>query len=201
MRAFGSPATQAFQISKRVHRHDPADGAEWIRTELGPSVGLDVTGARGRALLQAVAAFEGMPRMRATHPGGFVLSSGLLGEYLPIEPTAMGRTVVQFDKDDLDRIGVPKFDFLGLGALSLVRRGFDIIEQRAGHRPSMYRLPTDDPATYHMIAQGAPRSRRSCIRGRSGCTTSSCRSRSSGPDRFRRDSSTRTPGGAAGRSR
>ena len=155
MRAFGYPATQAFQVSKRVHRHDPADGAEWIRTELGPSVGLDVTGARGRALLQAVAAFEGIPRMRATHPGGFVLSSGLLGEYLPIEPTAMGRTVVQFDKDDLDRIGVPKFDFLGLGALSLVRRAFDIIEQRTGHRPSMYRLPTDDPATYHMIAQGA----------------------------------------------
>ncbi len=155
MRAFGYPATQAFQVSKRVHRYDPADGAEWIRTELGPSVGLDVTGARGRALLQAVAAFEGIPRMRATHPGGFVLSSGLLGEYLPIEPTAMGRTVVQFDKDDLDRIGVPKFDFLGLGALSLVRRAFDIIEQRTGHRPSMYRLPTDDPATYHMIAQGA----------------------------------------------
>jgi DNA polymerase III alpha subunit len=48
-------------------------------------------------LLRAVAAFEGIPRMRATHPGGFVLSAGPLGDYLPIEPTAMGRTVVQFD--------------------------------------------------------------------------------------------------------
>jgi error-prone DNA polymerase len=155
MRALGYPAAQAFQVSKRMHRYDPAEGAEWIRAELGPSLGLDVAGARGRALLQAVAAFEGIPRMRATHPGGFVLSAGPLGDYLPIEPTAMGRTVVQFDKDDLDRIGVPKFDFLGLGALSLVRRAFDIIEQRTGHRPSMYRLPTDDPATYHQIAQGA----------------------------------------------
>ena len=155
MRAFGYPVAQAFQISKRVHRSDPAEGADWIRAELGPSVGLDVDGARGRALLHAIAAFEGIPRMRATHPGGFVLSAGALGDYLPIEPTAMGRTVVQFDKDDLDRIGVPKFDFLGLGALSLVRRAFDVIEQRTGHRPSMYRLPTDDPATYHLIAQGA----------------------------------------------
>jgi error-prone DNA polymerase len=155
MRAFGYPAAQAFQVSKRVHRYDPAEGAAWIRAELGPSVGLDVDSVRGRALLHAVAAFEGIPRMRATHPGGFVLSAGSLGDYLPIEPTAMGRTVVQFDKDDLDRIGVPKFDFLGLGALSLVRRAFDVIEQRTGHRPSMYRLPTDDPATYHLIAQGA----------------------------------------------
>ena len=155
MRAFGYPVAQAFEVSKRVHRYDPAEGAAWIGAELGRSVGLDAENARGRALLRAVAAFEGIPRMRATHPGGFVLSAGPLGDYLPIEPTAMGRTVVQFDKDDLDRIGVPKFDFLGLGALSLVRRAFDIIEQRTGHRPSMYRLPTDDPATYHMIAQGA----------------------------------------------
>jgi error-prone DNA polymerase len=155
MRAFGYPAAQAFQLSKRVHRYDPAEGAAWIRAELGQSMGLDVDGVRGRALLLAVAAFEGIPRMRATHPGGFVLSAGPLGDYLPIEPTAMGRTVVQFDKDDLDRIGVPKFDFLGLGALSLVRRAFDVIEQRTGYRPSMYRLPIDDAATYHLIAQGA----------------------------------------------
>ncbi len=92
--------------------------------------------------------------MRSTHPGGFVLSSAPLGEYLPIEPTAMGRTVVQFDKDDLDRIGVPKFDFLGLGALSLVRRAFDYLEQRTGYRPSMYRLPINDRATYRLISRG-----------------------------------------------
>lgn len=154
MRAFGYPATQAFQLSKRVHRYDPAAGADWIRAQLGSQAGLDVESARGRAVLRAMAAFEGLPRMRATHPGGFVLSSDSLGDYLPIEPTAMGRTVVQFDKDDLDSIGVPKFDFLGLGALSLVRRAFDLIEQRTGHRPSMYRLPTDDQATFRLIARG-----------------------------------------------
>jgi len=154
MRALGYPASMAFQLSKRLHRHDPADGAVSIQTELGRRVGLDVGAARGQALLRAMAALEGVPRMRSTHPGGFVLSSAPLGEYLPIEPTAMGRTVAQFDKDDLDRIGIPKFDFLGLGALSLVRRAFDYIEHRTAHRPSMYRLPTDDRATYRLIAKG-----------------------------------------------
>ncbi len=154
MRALGYPATFATRISKRLHRLDPADGAAYLQTGLGREVGLDLDAPRGRALLRAMAAFDGLPRMRSTHPGGFVLSSAPLGDYLPIEPTAMGRTVVQLDKDDLDRVGVPKFDFLGLGALSLVRRAFDYVEHRTGRRPSMYALPKDDPATFHLIAKG-----------------------------------------------
>ena len=154
MRALGYPAPLAFQISKRLHRYDPADGAAHIRARLGPELGLDLDDARGRTLLRAITAFEGVPRMRSTHPGGFVLSSAPLGDYCPIEPTAMGRTVIQFDKDDLDRIGIPKFDFLGLGALSLVRRAFDFLEQRTGYRPSMYQLPTNDPATFRLIGRG-----------------------------------------------
>ena len=63
---------------------------------------------------------------------------------MPIEHTTMGRTIVQFDKDDLDAVGVPKFDFLGLGAMSLVRRAFDYIEVRTGERPQMYKLPVND---------------------------------------------------------
>jgi error-prone DNA polymerase len=97
---------------------------------------------------------DGLPRMRATHPGGFVLSSGLLGDYLPIEPTTMGRTILQFDKDDLDEIGVPKFDFLGLGGLTAVRLAFDAIQLRTGKPLDLYRLPQDDPETYAMIARG-----------------------------------------------
>ena len=53
----------------------------------------------------------------------------------------MGRTIVQFDKDDLDMIGVPKFDFLGLGALTMVRIAYDCIEQRTGTRPEIYAVP------------------------------------------------------------
>jgi len=105
-------------------------------------------------MLAAMAAFENLPRLRATHVGGFVLSSSPLGDYMPIEHTTMGRTIVQFDKDDLDAVGVPKFDFLGLGALSLVRRAFDYVEVRTGERPQMYKLPANDEKTYSLISRG-----------------------------------------------
>jgi len=133
---------------------DPVAGAESVRETLGPKFGLTVDDPRCRAMLAAMAAFEELPRLRATHVGGFVLSSSPLGDYMPIEHTSMGRTIVQFDKDDLDAIGVPKFDFLGLGALSLVRRAFDMIEVRTGERPQMYKLPANDPKTYELIATG-----------------------------------------------
>src|SRR5690606_35194236 len=58
------------------------------------------------------------------------------------------------DKDDLDAVGIPKFDFLGLGALSMVRRAFDVIELRTGTRPTLYGVPQDDPTTFRMIARG-----------------------------------------------
>jgi error-prone DNA polymerase len=154
MRALGYPTELAFTFSKRVHMAEPAEGARIIRETLAEKHGLDVDSPRGRALLAGIAAFEGLPRLRSTHVGGFVLSAEPLGNYLPIEQTAMGRTIVQFDKDDLDAIGVPKFDFLGLGALSMVRRSFDIIEQRTGTRPHLYDLPQDDETTYDLIRRG-----------------------------------------------
>jgi error-prone DNA polymerase len=154
MRAFGYPPELAVSISKRLHHAEPADAAEIIRDGLGTEQGLEVGDARGQALLRGIAAFDGVPRMRSTHVGGFVLSSEPLGSYLPIEQTAMGRTIVQFDKDDLDAVGVPKFDFLGLGGLSAVRRAFDVIERRVGERPAMYSLPYGDEKTYALIQSG-----------------------------------------------
>jgi error-prone DNA polymerase len=154
MRAFGYPVEIATNISKRIHWSDPAEGAKYVEEILAPKLGLDFDNPRGKATLAAMAAFEGVPRLRATHVGGFVLSSAPLGDYLPVEHTTMGRTIIQFDKDDLDAVGIPKFDFLGLGALSLVRRAFDMIEARTGTRPEMYKLPPDDEKTYDLIAHG-----------------------------------------------
>lgn len=153
MRALGYPAELAFAITKRLHRADCVRGAKVVARELGRRHGFDPTDARGRTVLAAVRACQDLPRLRSTHPGGFVLSSQPLGDYLPIEETTMGRTIVQFDKDDLDIIGVPKFDFLGLGALSQVRRAFDAIEVRTGTRPSMYAIPQDDRLTYSQISR------------------------------------------------
>ena len=83
-----------------------------------------------------------------------MLSSEPLGEWMPIERTTMGRTILQFDKDDLDAAGVPKFDFLGLGGLTAVHLAFKAIEQRTGEKLELYRLPVDDAKTYAMIGRG-----------------------------------------------
>jgi error-prone DNA polymerase len=153
MRAFGYAPDLAVRVSKRVHYSDPNDAVEAIRDKVAERVGLDISDERGQTLLKAIASFEGLARLRSTHVGGFVLSSSPLGNWLPIEQTTMGRTILQFDKDDLDYINVPKFDFLGLGGLAMIRRAFDAIEARTGTRPEMYSLPTDDRATYDLIAK------------------------------------------------
>ncbi len=153
-RAYGVPVEQAFALSKRVHRLEAGEGMEALRGGLAAAFGVDVTTPRGKEMLRAIAAFDRLPRMRSTHPGGFVLSAAPLGDYCPIEPTTMGRTVLQFDKDDLDDVGIPKFDFLGLGALSVVRHAFDAVQGRGEPRPELYALPQDDPETFAMIARG-----------------------------------------------
>jgi error-prone DNA polymerase len=145
MRALGYPAELAFRLSKRLHRCGPAEGADLLEAELAERFGLDTGDARGRALLAAMRALEDVPRMRSTHPGGFVLSAAPLGDHIPIERTTMGRTILQLDKDDLDVLGVPKFDFLGLGGLTATRLAFDAIERRTGKRLELYDLPQDDP--------------------------------------------------------
>src|SRR6185437_13143980 len=154
MRALGYPVELGLELSKRLHRFDPEAGASRVQGALAAQFGVDLTCPRGLAILTAMLAFEGLPRMRSTHVGGFVLSRDLLGDYLPIEHTSMGRTIIQFDKDDLDYIGSPKFDFLGLGALALVRRAFDSIETRSGRRLELYELPQDDAPTFDMISSG-----------------------------------------------
>ncbi len=154
MRAFGYPADLATSISKKLHRYDPLDAAVKLQERYAVQAGLDINTPRVRALLRAIAGFDRLPRLRATHVGGFVLSGAPLGNWLPIEQTTMGRTIVQFDKDDLDAVGIPKFDFLGLGGLAMLRRAFDAIEVRTGTRPEMYTLPIDDKQTYDLISRG-----------------------------------------------
>jgi error-prone DNA polymerase len=154
MRALGFQAEHAFALSKRVHGMDPSEGAQVLEEGLAKEHGLDLEDAKGRALLSALRSMDELPRMRSTHPGGFVLSSQPLGHYMPIEQTTMGRTIVQLDKDDLDAAGVPKFDFLGLGGLSAVHLAFDAIEKRTGEKLELYTLPVDDARTYDMIARG-----------------------------------------------
>ncbi len=154
MRALGYPAELTFRLSKRLHRASAAAGADALANGEVKVDGFDPATPRGRSVLLAMRAAEELPRMRSTHPGGFVLSREPLGDAIPIEWTTMGRSILQFDKDDLDAVGVPKFDFLGLGGLTATRLAFDAIEARTGERLELYNLPPDDPKTYEMISRG-----------------------------------------------
>ncbi|MGQ0560720.1 MAG: PHP domain-containing protein, partial [Gemmatimonadota bacterium] len=85
MRALGYPAELAFRISKRLHRVEPSEGAAALEAGLARDAGLELGDAKGRALLSALRTLDDVPRLRSTHPGGFVLSCEPLGDYLPIE--------------------------------------------------------------------------------------------------------------------
>lgn len=155
MRALGYSAEQARFFSKRLHRYaDFQESIDVLQKELAPRQRFPLDNPRGRALITAIRALDGLPRLRSTHVGGFALSSKPIGNYLPVEHTTMGRTIIQFDKDDLDAIGVPKFDFLGLGALTLVRHAFEAVKRHTGTELTLYNLPYEDKETYAMIARG-----------------------------------------------
>ncbi|WP_374439790.1 error-prone DNA polymerase [Pseudomonas panipatensis] len=97
----------------------------------------------------------GFPRHLSQHPGGFVISEQPLDTLVPVENAAMPeRTVIQWDKDDLDAVGLLKVDVLALGMLSALRRCFDLLERLRGTpRLSIASIPAEDAATYAMISR------------------------------------------------
>jgi error-prone DNA polymerase len=98
--------------------------------------------------------FPGVPRHLSQHVGGFVISEGPLDELVPIENASMpDRTVVQWDKDDLNDLGLLKVDVLGLGMLTALRRSFDLINAYRGTSYTLGSVPREDPAVYDMICK------------------------------------------------
>src|SRR5690606_31767099 len=94
----------------------------------------------------------GFPRHLSQHPGGFVISNDTLTRLVPIENAAMpGRSIVQWDKDDLDALGLLKVDILALGMLTALRRCLGLVQQRRGYALPIQEIPTDDPGTFRMI--------------------------------------------------
>ena len=94
------------------------------------------------------------PRHLSQHPGGFVIARGKLSRLVPIENAAMAdRSVIQWDKNDLEELGLMKVDVLALGMLSMLRRGLELISARHGNLFEMQDIPHDDVATYDMICE------------------------------------------------
>ncbi|MBK5122138.1 error-prone DNA polymerase [Burkholderia sp. R-69980] len=95
----------------------------------------------------------GFPRHLSQHSGGFVISRGKLTRLVPVENAAMeDRSVIEWDKDDLEALGLLKIDVLALGMLSAIRRALDIVSEQRGERFEMQDIPAEDPQTYEMIS-------------------------------------------------
>ena len=122
----------------------------WDKREQLParlrSVGLDPSAPRVAKWLLLADALRGFPRHLSQHVGGFVISRGPLARLVPVENAAMPeRTVIQWDKDDLDALGLLKVDVLALGMLSAIHRALDLVGTR------LQDVPPEDPAVYDMV--------------------------------------------------
>ncbi len=116
--------------------------------------GLDPRDHTLRLALDLAAELTGFPRHLSQHVGGFVITRGPLSELVPIENAAMeDRTVIEWDKDDLDALGILKIDVLALGMLTCIRKALALIERHHGRRLDLATVPAEDPAVYEMLSR------------------------------------------------
>jgi len=147
-KALGLDLDQVDRLAKAFQWWD-GDGVEEARLE---ETGFDPANPVIRRLGRLVSQLLGFPRHLSQHVGGFVISRGPLHELVPVENAAMAdRTVIQWDKDDLDALGLLKVDVLGLGMLTAVRKCFALLEQSRGRSLTLATVPPEDPKVYGMI--------------------------------------------------
>jgi error-prone DNA polymerase len=128
-------------------------GSSGIKVDHVREAGLDPTDPRIVLALELSSALCGFPRHLSQHVGGFVLTADRLDELVPIQNAAMeDRTVVEWDKDDLDVLGIYKVDVLALGMLTALRKSFDLIERHYGQKLEIG-MEDEDPAVYDMLCR------------------------------------------------
>jgi len=141
-----------------------ARGFQWwdgqrIDPERIRASGFDPGDPRIQRLMELTSEILGFPRHLSQHVGGFVIARGRLDELVPIENATMPeRTVIQWDKDDLDALGLLKVDVLALGMLSAIRRAFNLVNEFGGSSAvagelNLATVPSEDPAVYDMICR------------------------------------------------
>ena len=147
-RALGFDVGQLDQLTRRL--------AWWDGRQVAPErvreAGLDPDSPRVRLLLELANEIVGFPRHLSQHVGGFVISRGPLAELVPVENAAMeGRTVIQWDKDDIETLGLLKVDVLALGMLSAIRRSLQLVSRWRGQPFAVADIPREVPAVYDML--------------------------------------------------
>src|ERR1039457_720071 len=147
-KALGFDLEQVDRLSKSMAWWD----GRQIMPERLAEAGFDPSNQKVRLLMQLVDEVVGFPRHLSQHVGGFVIARGKLSHLVPIENAAMAeRTIIQWDKDDLDALGLLKIDVLALGILSAIRRALDEVSRLRGRPFTMADVPREDPAVYDMI--------------------------------------------------
>jgi error-prone DNA polymerase len=117
-------------------------------------VGLDPADARLARVLRLAEELIGFPRHLSQHTGGFVITRSRLDEVVPIMNAAMkDRTTIEWNKDDLDALGILKIDVLALGMLTCLRKGFELIDKHYGKALKLSEIPAEEPAIYAMISR------------------------------------------------
>lgn len=149
-RALGLPPDVVGELASTLGRWSGrAPVAEHLRER-----GFDPDSPVLRQLTALTSELIGMPRHLSQHPGGFVISERPLSTLVPVENAAMdGRTVIQWDKDDLDTMGLMKVDCLALGMLTAVRKTLDLLRDAGRRNLAMATIPIEDKPTYDMISR------------------------------------------------
>jgi error-prone DNA polymerase len=130
------------------------DGRQAMPRRLAEA-GFDPESASMQRLFELVTTLLGFPRHLSQHTGGFVISRGPLSHLVPVENAAMPeRTVIEWDKDDLDALGLLKVDVLALGILSAIRRALALVSARHGKPFALTDVPPEDEGVYEMIGHG-----------------------------------------------
>ena len=147
-KALGLSLDQVDRLARQLEWWDRVERLE----ERLLAAGFDPENSKIRQLILLATLLHGFPRHLSQHTGGFVIASGDLAALVPIENAAMAdRTVIQWDKDDLESLGLIKVDVLALGMLTAIRKSLDYIEGYSGRRYTLAEIPAEDPDTYAMI--------------------------------------------------
>ncbi|MCY3845342.1 MAG: error-prone DNA polymerase, partial [Acidobacteria bacterium] len=147
-KAFGLSETAIDRLAKLLSHYGPLDAAALARAGLDPA-----SPVHGH-LFRLCEQIQDCPRHLSIHPGGFLLGHEPVHDLVPIENATMpDRTVIQWDKDDLEDLGLFKVDLLGLGALTQLDLGFRMLDRHYGRELSLDRIPADDPETYDRICR------------------------------------------------
>jgi error-prone DNA polymerase len=128
--------------------------SEGIDAERVRELGLDPTAPRLKLALALARELTGFPRHLSQHVGGFVITKSPLSQVVPIENAAMpDRTMIEWDKDDLDALRILKVDVLSLGMLTCLRKSFELLARHKGMKHDLATIPQDDTATYDMLGK------------------------------------------------